>query len=189
MTNDESATPPPSAKPAFEAPGNEEDTRRHHERVAELARHATDKVLTLWVEGIGPWKGSVEIAEEHLAQHGDPEKAIRRVIATHVRLVSGTGFLTGLGGLFTLPVALPADLTALWMAQGRLDGAIAHLRGYDVQSEEVRSVVLLSLIGASATEAMAAAGVQVGTKSAISASRRSPATSSSRSTRRSGSAW
>ncbi|MEJ5866975.1 EcsC family protein [Pseudokineococcus sp. 5B2Z-1] len=144
------------------------------QRVATAAKAVTDKIVNVGVTGAGPWKGSVQIAEEHLARHEDPEKAISRLIATHVRLTSTTGFLTGVGGLVTLPVTVPADLTALWLAQGRMAGGIAHIRGYDVTTEEVHSVVLLSLLGASGAEALAAAGVQIGTKSALSAVKKIP---------------
>jgi hypothetical protein len=144
------------------------------ERLGNRAKEVTDKLFNVGVDGWGRWKGSIQVAEEHLATHGDVEKAIQRLVATHVRLASSTGFLAGVGGLITLPVTLPADLTALWLTQARLAGAIAHLRGYDVRSDEVRSVVLLSLIGSSATEALAQAGVQVGTKSALSAIRQVP---------------
>ncbi|WP_182882063.1 EcsC family protein [Microbispora sp. H10949] len=144
------------------------------ERLGSKAKEVIDKILNVGVDGGGPWKGSIQVAEEHLTKHGDVEKAIQRLIATHVRITSSTGFLTGLGGLITLPVTMPADLTALWLTQARLSGAIAHLRGYDLRSEEVRSVVLISLIGSSAAEALSQAGVQIGTKSAISAIKQVP---------------
>jgi hypothetical protein len=91
-----------------------------------------------------------------------------------VRFTSSAGFLSGLGGLITLPVTMPADFTGLWLTQARLSGAIAHLRGYDVRSEEVRPVVLISLLGFSATEVLSAAGVDIGMKSAVSAIRQVP---------------
>ncbi|WP_051759382.1 EcsC family protein [Herbidospora cretacea] len=164
-------------------PGTDSDTEHSTEptvdptqieRLSGKARELSDKIFNLGVDGRGPWKGSIEVAEEHLTKHGDVEQAIQRLIATHARLTSGTGFLTGLGGLLTLPVALPADFAALWITQARLAGAIAHLRGYDLRSEEVRSVVLISLIGSSATEVLSQAGVQIGTKSAISAIKQVP---------------
>lgn len=149
------------------------DSKRF-ERLTTKAVEVSDKISNVGIGGLGAWKGSIQVAEEHLAKHGDVERAIDRLIATHVRITSSTGFLTGLGGLITLPVTLPADFTTLWITQARLAGAIAHLRGYDVRSDEVRSVVLMSLIGSSATEALAQAGVQIGTKSAISAIKQVP---------------
>lgn len=139
------------------------------QRLGAQALELSRKVLNVGVDGRGPWKGSIAVATEHLAQHGDAERAIQRLVSTHVRLTASSGFLTGLGGLITMPVLIPADFTALWLSQARLAGAIAHLRGYDVHSEEVRSVIMLSLIGSSATEALAKAGVAVGNKSAVAA--------------------
>lgn len=144
------------------------------ERLGNKAKEVSDKISKIGVEGRGPWKGSVRVAQEHLTKHGDVEKAIQRLIATHVRLTSSTGFLAGLGGLIALPVTVPADFTALWLTQARLVGAIAHLRGYDVRSEEMRSVILISLIGSAATETLSQAGVQIGTKSAVSAIKQVP---------------
>lgn len=53
------------------------------------------------MEGLGPLKGAEETAEEHLLKHRDAERAIDRVIATHVRVVGATGFATGVGGAIT----------------------------------------------------------------------------------------
>jgi hypothetical protein len=47
-----------------------------------------------------------------------------------------------------------------------MSGSIAAIRGYDVQSEEVRSAVLISLLGASAAGVLGGLGVEIGTKSA-----------------------
>lgn len=41
------------------------------------------KILTVGIDGLGPFKGAREVADEHLKQHGDPDKAIKRMIATH----------------------------------------------------------------------------------------------------------
>ncbi|GMA21526.1 EcsC family protein [Arsenicicoccus piscis] len=137
--------------------------------VAQTAKAVTDKILTAGIGGAGPFKGAIPLAEEYAGQHIDTEKAIERLIAAHVYTTAASGFVSGLGGLATLPIALPADLTTLWIQQARLVAAIAHLRGYNVRSDEVRSVVLLTLLGSSGTEAMAKAGVTVGQKGFVSA--------------------
>lgn len=138
------------------------------QEASRLALEASQRILNVGVDGFGPIKGAEEVADEFLRQYTDPVLAIDRLIRTHVRTTAGTGFVTGVGGLFTLPVAVPADLAALWFLQARMSGAIAHIRGYDIHSEEVRSVILLTLIGSAATEVLSSAGVKVGTKSAVS---------------------
>lgn len=144
------------------------------ERSSQAAKEVTEKVLAVGVNGAGPWKGSRQLADEHLRQHHDPERAIARLIKTHMTLAGTAGAVTGLGGFATMPLAVPADLASLWILQGRLAGAIAHLRGYDLDSEEVRSVVLLTLLGSTGAEALSTAGIQLGTKSAVTALKRVP---------------
>lgn len=120
-------------------------------------------------------KGAVEVAEEHRqAARGNSEVALARLVATHVRLAAVSGFVTGAGGLVTLPVTLPASVTGLYVLGARLAAGIAHLRGYDVHSEEVRSAILVCLLGSGASSALTAAGVEIGQKSAIAALRKVP---------------
>ena len=166
LINDEAETNPDSG------PATTDLTKL--DRLGNKAREISDKISGVGVDGWGKWKGSIQVAEEHRTMHGDVETAIQRLIVTHVRLASSSGFVAGLGGLITLPVTLPADFMALWVTQARLAGAIAHLRGYDVRSEEVRSVVLISLLGSSAAEVLSQAGVQIGTKSAMSVIKQVP---------------
>lgn len=73
-----------------------------------------------------------------------------------------------------MAVAIPADVTVFYTRATRMIAAIAHLRGYDVHSEEVRSVIAVSLIGSAGVEAMAKAGVEIGTKTAVAALKRVP---------------
>jgi hypothetical protein len=133
-----------------------------------------DAILSRGVEGLGPLKSAEAFAEEHLAQHGDVEKAIERVIATHTRLVAASGFATGLGGPITMVVGIPTDVTVFYALAARCVAAVAHLRGYDTASDEVRSVVLLSLLGAGGAGLAADFGATLGTKAAMAALKKLP---------------
>lgn len=76
-----------------------------------------------------------------------PQKAIRRLVRSHRRGVSVAGFLTGLGGIFTLPILLPTNVVEFYVQSTRMVGAIAVVRGYDLDDEEVRVRVLAALLG------------------------------------------
>jgi len=156
---------------ARESAGSPSPTPEDNDGVIQAA---VEKVLSLGVEGAGPLKGARQIAEEHLKQHGDPEKAIDKLIATHSRLLGASGFASGVGGLFMLPVTIPTDVTVFYTMSARCAAAVAHLRGYDIDSDEVRSVVLLTLIGSAGVAVAAEMGVQVGTKAATAALRNLP---------------
>ena len=139
------------------------------------ATNVADQLVRAAIHGAGPMKGAVEVAEEHLAHYPqDREKAIQRLIGTHVRMAAASGFLTGLGGVVTLPVTIPAALAGLYVLGARMSAGIAHLRGYDVESEEVRSAVLVSLLGSGGTEILKRTGVEVRKKTTAAAFQRIP---------------
>ncbi|WP_158545875.1 EcsC family protein [Blastococcus sp. TF02A-30] len=85
-------------------------------------------------------------------------------VRNHVAIAGAQGFVTKVGGLVTLPVALPANIGASYLVQTHLAGAIAAVRGHDLDSEEVRSAVLLCLVGNMGAEVIKRFGVTVGTK-------------------------
>jgi ABC-type uncharacterized transport system permease subunit len=63
-----------------------------------------------------------------------------------------SGFLTGLGGVVTLPVTIPSALGASWITQARMCGAIAAVYGHALKEDRVRTLVLLAMIGDSGKE-------------------------------------
>ncbi|SHN52531.1 EcsC protein family protein [Geodermatophilus obscurus] len=157
-----------------EQPVGEVVPAEDNRKVAELAEKLVTNILSVGVDGAGRFKGAREIAEEHRAHHVDVEVAVAKVIATHARVVTATGFATGLGGIALLPVAIPTDVATFYAYAGRCAAAVAHLRGYDIESDEVRSVVLLSLLGAGGVAAASKAGVELGTKTAMAALKKLP---------------
>jgi uncharacterized protein (DUF697 family) len=121
-------------------------------RVAELAPGAATRVvheaLDRAVNGIGPLPGAAAAAERQLAeQHGDVDRAIHEIIENHVRYAAGEGFATNLGGLVTMTVTVPANITGLALIQCRMVAAIAHLRGYDLADPRTRDAILAGLLG------------------------------------------
>ena len=85
-----------------------------------------------------------------------------------------TGFVTGLGGIVTLPVGVPSALGASWLIQARMAGAIARIYGHDLAEERVRTLILLSLAGDVAKQAMSDLGLDLGSKLPQSAMKQVP---------------
>jgi EcsC protein family len=119
----------------------------------------SERLLSVGIDGRGPFDSAQVVADNALSGQGDCERAIDTVVRTHTRLVAAGGFLTGLGGFVTLPVALPANVVGFYTLATRMVGATASLRGYDVNQREVRAAVLLTLVGADADELLRRAGV------------------------------
>jgi EcsC protein family len=144
--------------------------------LAGLGERLVAQLVELGIHGSGPLGPAVEAAEEHLvAAQGDREEAIRRLVAAHVRLAAASGFVTGLGGIVTLPVTLPASLAGLYIIATRMTAGIAHLRGYDVETDEVRSAVLVALLGNGGAVALRDTGIDLGPGSTTAALERLPA--------------
>jgi EcsC protein family len=140
-----------------------------------LGEQLVGKVIDLGIGGAGPLEAAVDVAEEHLtAAGGDREEAIRRLVSTHVRLAAASGFVTGLGGIATLPVSVPAAMAGLYVLATRMSAGIAHLRGYDVESEEVRSAILVSLLGSAGAATVKRAGIDIGRRSTSAALQKLP---------------
>ncbi|MBI3556967.1 MAG: EcsC family protein, partial [Deltaproteobacteria bacterium] len=86
-----------------------------------------------------------------------------------------TGFVTGLGGLATLPITLPADLFANYFIQVRMIAAIAVMSGHDLKSDKVRSLVYLCLCGNAAADILKDVGTQAGKRAVEAAVARATA--------------
>jgi len=107
----------------------------------------------------------VILAESHLKScGGDREKAIDDLIGWNVAYAGAIGFSSNLGGLITMPVTLPANLTAVLYIQLRVIAAISHLRGYDIKDEKVKTLAFICLTGSSAATILQDFGVGLGTK-------------------------
>ena len=142
---------------------------------AALGERLVAQVVEFGIRGVGPLSTAVQTAEEHLiTAGGDREAAVQRLIATHVRLAAATGFVTGLGGFVTLPVTVPAAMAGLYIIATRMTAGIAHLRGYDVETDEVRSGILVALLGSAGAAVLRNTGVQVGQRSTAAALQRLP---------------
>jgi hypothetical protein len=134
-----------------------------------------EKILRLGLEGSGPWQGAQDIVGTPGPDLEERERTIDGLISSHRRLVAVGGFVTGFGGLVSMVVTIPADIGSFFIASGRMTAATAHLRGYDVNDDAVRSMVLVSLLGASGPALLSDAGVRIGTTGAVAALRNLPA--------------
>ena len=129
---------------------------------SRLERTATSLVTRLvdaGIDGVGPLDPAAQSAQAALARSGSADAAIDQIVSSHLKLAAAGGFVTGLGGFITLPVALPANVVGFYGIATRMVASIAHLRGYDLDRPEVRSAVLLTLVGADARSILAKSGV------------------------------
>lgn len=118
-----------------------------------------ENLLDVGIDGKGPFDSAQKVADAKRSERPDAEDAIDAVVRGHLKLAAAGGFVTGLGGFITLPVALPANVLEFYIVATRMVGSIASLRGYDIKQPEIRSAVLLTLVGADADDLLKKAGV------------------------------
>lgn len=117
-------------------------------RFENAATALVERIVDAGIDGVGPMEPAAVVADQARGRHARLEDAIDDLVGGHAKLAAAGGFVTGLGGFVTLPVALPANVAGFYGIATRMVAGIAHLRGYDVSRPEVRTAVLLSLVGA-----------------------------------------
>jgi len=123
-------------------------------------------LLEQGIHGLGPLASADALAQQYLgdAKYRDDDARVAALIKWETGKNFTTGFLTGLGGFITLPVAVPAALAASWVVQARMAAAIARIYGHALEDERVRTKILLALAGDVARDAMKDLGIKVGDK-------------------------
>ena len=116
------------------------------------------------------------LANDYLEKYKDPTIAAKKLIDAQVAKCTTSGFLTSLGGLITLPVTIPVNITSVLYVQIRMIGALAIIGGYDLKNDEVQTMVYLCLIKSSVSDICKSAGVQVANKITMTMLKKLPGT-------------
>lgn len=86
-----------------------------------------------------------EIATAHQKRFKHPANALDKLIKQESKKAALGAVFTGLGGVISLPITIPANLISTLFIQMRLVTAIAILQGYDVKEEKIKVLVYISL--------------------------------------------
>ena len=121
------------------------------------------------IEGVPGLDSAIELAESYQNSNDSLHEQCNALIRWQNAKACTSGFVTGLGGLLLMPVTLPANITSVLYVQIRMIAAIAHLAGYDLKDDRVKSMVYLCLVGNSAVEILKNVGIEVGKKVATNA--------------------
>jgi hypothetical protein len=116
-------------------------------------------LLDAGIDGLGPLKSARELADLALRDTRTTEGAVKKMIRSHVVKGGVGGFVTSVGGFITMPIALPLNVVEFYVGATRMVAGIAALRGYDLDDPQVRSAVLLTLVGSEADEVLTKAGL------------------------------
>ncbi len=114
------------------------------------------------VNGFGGIESAYQLGEDYLKAKGTLDKQVDQLIKWQVTKAASTGFVTGLGGLSLMAVSLPANLVSVIYIQIRMISAIAHMGGHDIQSDQVKSLIYVCMLGNGTKEVLKEMGIKAG---------------------------
>ena len=121
------------------------------------------------INGVSGVDSAEEMASDYLQGEGTLRDKANSLIRWQNAKAGATGFITGLGGLLTLPVTLPANITTVLFVQIRMIAAIAKMGGYDLKNDRVKSLVYSCLVASSALDVAKQTGIAIGERVAMNA--------------------
>ena len=134
-----------------------------------------DKLYDQSMHGIAKVSPPVEkLANNYLEKSNDATTAAKKFINYQIAKCTTSGFVTGLGGLITLPVAIPANVGSVMYVQMRMIACLAYMGGYDTDSDQVQTLVYACLAGISIDQILKQAGIQFGNKFAMAMVKKIP---------------
>jgi len=131
---------------------------------AELM-NTLDKIYGLVLDGIPHVSEPItEFAEKYIRKSGSVDEAAVKLINSQIAKSTASGFVTGLGGILTIPVSLPVNLATVLYFQLRMIAGVAYMAGFDVHSTQVRSLTYMCLAGLTMEQLLKNTGIKVGTR-------------------------
>lgn len=134
-----------------------------------------ESVYSKCVKGVPKVSKSVEeFAEEYLSKYQTKELACQKMINNQVIKCTASGFLTGFGGIITLPVTLPANITSVLYVQMRMIACTAYMAGMNLDDDGTQTFVYACLAGVAVGEIIKQFSVKFGMKFATALVKKIP---------------
>lgn len=116
------------------------------------------------VGGVAGLDSAYELADDYMKISDSKYEQANSLIRWQNTKAGTSGFVTGFGGLITMPVTLPVNITSVLYIQIRMIAAIAHIGGHDLKDDRVKTIVYACLVENGTKELIKNAGIQIGKK-------------------------
>lgn len=140
----------------------------------DIVRKSLDYAYDKAVNGVVGLDSAYELAYDYMKGEDSIYNKSNSLINWQCTKAATSGFITGIGGLLAMPVALPANITSVLFVQVRMIAAIAILCGYDVKDDRVKSLVYSCLVASSCKDVLKNFGIKFGQKIAVKAIQQIP---------------
>lgn len=116
-----------------------------------------------------------DLANDYLSKHKTKEEACKAMIKNQIAKCTTSGFITGFGGLVTLPVSIPANVSSVIYVQMRMIACIAYMSGYELDCDQTQTFIYACLAGVSVNQLVKSVGIKFGIKFANNMIKKIPA--------------
>jgi hypothetical protein len=140
---------------------------RHKGLNQRMIMKALDYAYGIAIDGIPGFDSAEELALNYMDKGTDKGEICQSLIKWQIAKAGSSGFLTGLGGIITMPVTIPANLSSVMYVQIRMIAAIAFVGGYDLKDDRVKTLVYMCLAGNAAKDILKDMGIVLGRRLTI----------------------
>ena len=105
-----------------------------------------------------------ELAKDYLSKYSTKQQACKAMLNNQIIKCTTSGFITGFGGIITLPVTVPANIGSVLYVQMRMIACTAYMAGFELNSDQTQTFVYACLAGVSVNKLVKQAGIKFGVK-------------------------
>ena len=105
-----------------------------------------------------------ELAKDYLSKYSTKQQACKAMLNNQIIKCTTSGFITGFGGIITLPVTVPANIGSVLYVQMRMIACTAYMAGFELNSDQTQTFVYACLAGVSVNKLVKQAGIKFGGK-------------------------
>ena len=105
-----------------------------------------------------------KLADDYLDKYPTKQQACKAMINNQIIKCTTSGFITGFGGVITMPVTLPANIGSVLYVQMRMIACTAYMAGFELNSDQTQTFVYACLAGVSVNKLVKQAGIRFGVK-------------------------
>lgn len=145
----------------FNEEKQERKTKFSQEDVMKILDTCYDKCLN-GIPKISP--NVADFAQGYLEKYRTNEIACKAMLKNQIIKCTTSGFVTGFGGVITMPVTLPANVTSVLYIQMRMIACTAYMAGLELDCDETQTFVYACLAGVAVNGLVKQAGIKFGLK-------------------------
>ena len=105
-----------------------------------------------------------ELANDYLDKYPTKQQACKAMINNQIIKCTTSGFISGFGGVITMPVTLPANIGSVLYVQMRMIACTAYMAGFELNCDQTQTFVYACLAGVSVNALVKQAGIKFGLK-------------------------